>query len=116
MTAMNCTAPRMECGRLNMLHPNTLLFAEKAAAPTKRELLYFNLKTFIPKLPASYQHAVAVVDLVLDDLRGEARIGLCFPLKAAVLIFHPDRFVPRSFSQCAEKRQTAFLGFIRRGL
>lgn len=62
-----------------------------------------------------YQNPVAVVDLVLDDLCGEARKRFGFPLKFIVLILHFDRFVSCGFSRRAEERQTALLGFIRRG-
>ena len=41
------------------------------------------------KLPASDQHAAAMVDLMLDDLRRKAGKGLCTPLEGTVLI--PDR-------------------------
>ena len=62
-----------------------------------------------------YQNPVAVVDLVLDDLCGEARKRFGFPLKFIVLILHFDRFVSCGFSRRAEERQTVLLGFIRRG-
>ena len=62
-----------------------------------------------------YQYPVAMIDLVLDDLRGKACVGLCFPLKAAVLIFDLDRIIPCGFARRSDERQTALFGLIRRG-
>ena len=62
-----------------------------------------------------YQYAVAVVDLVLDDLGGEAGVARGFPCEAVVLIPHADGFVARGRSGTAEQGETAFLGLIHPG-
>ena len=56
-----------------------------------------------------------MIDLVLDDLCGKAGVGLCFPLKTAVLIFDLDRLIPCGFARYSEERQAALFSFIRRG-
>ena len=59
-----------------------------------------------------YQYAVAVVDLVLDDLGGEAGVACRFPYEAGALIFDTDGLVSYGRSGTAEQGETAFLGLI----
>ena len=63
--------------------------------------------------PVSYTHlAVAVVDLVLDDLRGEAGERLLARLEAPVLEAHLDGAVARCAAAAGEG-QAALLGLVR---
>ena len=62
----------------------------------------------------SNQYDVAVVDLVLDDLRWKAGIGLESCLKLLVLVLHLDRAIPFWLSSSSntiaviERRETGF--------
>lgn len=62
---------------------------------------------------SSNQNSVAVIDLVLNDLRGEAGIARRPPSEALILILYADRLVARAGSGTSEQREAAFLRLIR---
>ena len=80
-------------------------------------LLAFTKQTESPYiLNSSNQNAVAVVDLVLDDLCGEAGVARRSPSESLILILYADRLVSRAGSGTSQKREAAFLRLIRPGL
>ena len=62
----------------------------------------------------SNQHTVAVVDLVLDDLRREAGVSFEARFKLLVLVLNLDRVVSFGLSRAGEG-QAAFLGLVSAG-
>ena len=60
-----------------------------------------------------YQYSSAVIDLMLDDLRREAGIGLCFDSESLILIADFYHLITSGLSRTAEQRETAFFCFKR---
>ncbi len=63
----------------------------------------------------SNQHTVAVVDLVLDDLRRKAGVGFQARFEALVLVLHLDRAIPLGLSRAGEG-QAALFGLVGTGV
>ena len=77
------------------------------AVPSNREyslLLFITdfLCAVYPIAPLN-QYTVAVVDLVLNDLRGESRVACRFPREAVVLKLHADGLVASGRSRPSEQ-------------
>ena len=63
----------------------------------------------------SNQNAVAVVDLMLYDLGGEAGVARRSPCESLILILYADRLVSRAGTGTSQEREAAFLRLISTG-
>ena len=64
---------------------------------------------------SSNQNTVAVIDLMLNDLRGEAGVARRPPSEALILILYADRLISGAGSGASQEREAAFLRLICAG-